>query len=63
MKMDCAFLLVAVPIEKRPRQNIAGSIDIRRPHISDIGAHKIGPNAKPRLSVKERLVTVPVRRR
>jgi hypothetical protein len=49
MKIDCAFLLTAVPIEKSPRQNIAGSIEIRRPHISDIGAQQIGPNAKPRL--------------
>ena len=49
MKMDCAFLLVAVPIEKSPRQNIAGSIDIRRPQISEMGAHSIGPKANPRL--------------
>ncbi len=31
MKMDYAFLLVAVPTEKRPRQIMAGSMDIRRP--------------------------------
>jgi hypothetical protein len=61
MKMDCGFLLVAVPIEKSPRQNIAGSIDIRRPHISETGAQRIGPNAKPRLFVKETLAIVTVR--
>src|ERR1700723_3194568 len=41
------FLLVAVPIEKRPRQIMAGSIDIRRPQSSDTGAQKRGPKAKP----------------
>jgi hypothetical protein len=46
---DCAFLLTAVAMEKIPKTNIAGNIDIRRPHISDTGAQQIGPNAKPRL--------------
>jgi len=45
MNIDCAFLLVAVPIEKRPKQNIAGSINTRRSHISDIVAQRIGPKA------------------
>ena len=52
MKMEGAFLLVAVPMEKRPKQNMAGSMDHRQPHISEMGAHKRGPNAKRRLSVR-----------
>ena len=46
---DAAFLLVAVPIEKRPRQNTAGSKLHLRPHISEIGAQHSGPRAKPTL--------------
>ena len=46
---DAAFLLVAVPIEKRPRQNTAGSKLHLRPQISEIGAQHSGPRAKPTL--------------
>jgi hypothetical protein len=51
MKMEAAFLLVAVTRENRPKQNIAGNMDHLRPHISEIGAHKRGPKANPRLLV------------
>ena len=47
IKMAAGVLLVAVPIEKRPRQNIAGSILHFRPQTSLIGAHSEGPKAKP----------------
>jgi hypothetical protein len=53
MRTEAAFLLVAVPIENRPKQNMAGSRDHRRPHISDTGAHIRGPKANPRLLMHE----------
>jgi hypothetical protein len=51
MKIVWAFLPVAVPIEKRPRQNIAGRMLHLLPHSSDIGAQHRGPKANPRLLV------------
>lgn len=47
MKMAAAFLLVAVPMLKRPRMKTAGSIEILRPYTSLMGAQIKGPNAKP----------------
>jgi hypothetical protein len=44
-----AFLATAVPIEKSPKANRAGSIDHLLPQISDIGAQHKGPNANPTL--------------
>lgn len=49
MRMDAALVLVAVPIEKRPRQNMAGSILHFLPQISDTGAHNNGPKANPKI--------------
>ena len=49
MKKDCALWEAAVPIEKRPRQKTAGRRDNRLPHISEIGAQMLGPNANPML--------------
>ena len=49
MNAAAAVSLVAVPIEKRPRQNIAGKRLHRRPQTSETGAHKRGPNSKPML--------------
>ncbi len=48
-KTAAAFLLVAVPMEKRPRQNIAGNMLTFLPHNSDTGAQQRGPRANPRL--------------
>jgi hypothetical protein len=47
MKMDFAFLLVAAPMEKSPKQHIAGNKLIFRPQISDRGPQRTGPQAKP----------------
>ena len=49
---DAAFLLVAVQIEKRARQNIAGRMLTLRPQTSEIGAQIMGPKTKPRLAVQ-----------
>jgi hypothetical protein len=46
------FLLVAVPIETRPKHTIAGNIETRRPHSSDTGAQQRGPKANPNLKVE-----------
>ena len=49
IRIDSMFLLVAVPIEKRPNPTIAGNIETRRPHSSDTGAQQRGPKANPNL--------------
>jgi hypothetical protein len=49
IRIDSIFLLVAVPIEKRPRHIMAGSMETRRPHSSDTGAQQSGPKANPNL--------------
>ena len=47
INMLAAFLLVAVPILNKARQNTAGSIPHRRPYTSLIGPHSTGPTAHP----------------
>jgi hypothetical protein len=49
MKTDWAFLLVAVPMEKSPRQKTAGNMESLLPQSSDTGAQHKGPKANPRL--------------
>ena len=46
------FLLVAVPIENRPRHIMAGSMETRRPQSSDTGAQQRGPKANPNLRIE-----------
>lgn len=47
-KTATADWLVAVPMLNRPRAKTAGSILTLRPYVSAIGAHTLGPAAKPR---------------
>jgi hypothetical protein len=54
---EVAFLLVAVPIEKRARQKTAGRMLALRPQISETGAQMIGPKTKPRLIIKASVIT------
>jgi hypothetical protein len=49
MKIAAAFLLVAVPIDARPRKNMAGNMLHLLPQISDTGAQHSGPRANPAL--------------
>lgn len=48
-KIEDAFLLAPVPIEKRARQKTAGRILTLRPQISETGAQMIGPKTNPSL--------------
>jgi hypothetical protein len=48
IRIVCRSLPVAVAMEKRVKPNMAITIGMRRPFSSDRGAHKVGPNAKPR---------------
>jgi hypothetical protein len=47
MNNEAGPLLTAVPIEKTPKQNVAGSMDIFLPQSSLTGPQNRGPNAKP----------------
>jgi hypothetical protein len=62
MKMDWAFLLVAVPMENSPRQKTAGKIEYLLPQSSDTGAQHNGPKANPRLSFLSAILLIRAKR-
>lgn len=46
------FLLVALPMLKRPYTKTAGSMAHLRPYVSLMGAQNMGPKAQPRFKIK-----------